>query len=501
VVWLSVFVAYVVLQGRYWWIPAYHDGLPHWNIARAMHRAPWFPFVSANDSGHPPLVSWILGMLWWLPFPRLMGFHLLSWAAAATLVSTTFEIGRRHFGLAVGVAAALLTGLHPVVVAQALQLNLDLFVAAFTSVALLGATRRSPSMMAVGCVGATFSKLNGIFVLLPISLWLLSEWVRQPKRTPGNLARALAPVLLATLLFAAYHAAKRLVTGHWFVTPESVEANLTFVSSAGEYLERFEHAGRQILSFNNPNRFVAYTLASSLPLLVARRGRGHESGSTRVVVGLLIAVVVTQLGLWSVRRYPSLVRYFIVVYPALFLLACAALASALGRFARSGLPAVLAPILLAFVAGWNPAYRRSLPPRLARSLSLPPTSVRTNHENSLDLVDQLDTFRQAVSRLNLLERTEAPGASAAVAWPYDAYLASPEHRITSAPVALSPWASVSNGEARPQFALLTSSRDSTRSPSTAVIPSGYRVESAYSRGRAWTLLLRREPSPVAPSGP
>jgi 4-amino-4-deoxy-L-arabinose transferase-like glycosyltransferase len=498
-VWLLVFVAYVVFQARYWWIPAYHDGIPHWDIARAMHQAPWYPFVNASDSGHPPLVSWLLGLLWWLPFPRLMAFHLLAWAAVATLVSSTFEIGRRHFGTGVGVGAALLTGLHPVVVAQALQLNLDLFAAAFTLVALVGATRRSPTMTTIGCVGATFSKLNGIFALLPISLWLLNEWARQPKRTSNSFARAQSPVLLTILLFAAYHGAKRGLTGHWFVTPDAVEANLTFVSSAGEYLGRFDHAWRQVFSFNNPNRFVAYALALSLAVLVLRGNRAHASTSTRAVVALLIALIVTQLALWSVRRYPSLVRYFIVLYPAFFLLTCAALATALGRFARAGLPAVLAPILLAFIAGWNPAYRRSLPPRLARSLSMPPTSVGTNHENSLDLIDQLDTFRQAVARLNLLVRTEAPDARTAVAWPYDHYLADPEHQITAHPLALSPWASVSGTQA--EFALLTSSGDSTRSPSRAVIPSGYQVESAFSRGRAWTVLLRRERGRAVRPGP
>lgn len=458
-----------------------------------MQLRPWYPFVDVLDAGHPPLVSWCLGLLFWLPVPRLMAFHLLSWAAAATLVSATFEIGRRHFGLGVGLSAALLTAVHPVVAAQALQLNLDLYVAAFTMLALLGAARGSPVLTGIGCVGATFSKLNGIFVLAPVTLWLVARWALEPKRAPRALFSALLPVGVTAALFAGYHAAKLRLTGHLFATAESADANLTFVASGGEYVERLKHAAHQVFGFNNPSLWALAVLVVAAALVGLRAIRSRSFGELWRGPGmgagaLLVLLFASQLGLWSLRRYPALVRYFMVVQPALYLVACAVLARALGRFTRIGLPLVAATLVLAFVAAWSPAYRRQLPARLAESLALPPAEIDTNHENSLDLVDQLETFRQAVARLDALAKAAPRAPTVAVAWPYDAYLADPEHGMTPRRY------EVRGLRPSPEadFALVTSSRDSTRSPFN-VAPRGYRTVEAFVRRRAWTVLLERDP--------
>jgi hypothetical protein len=286
-------------------------------------------------------------------------------------------------------------------------------------------------------------------------------------------------------------------TGHLFVTPESVGPNLTFVASTTEYASRMEHAWNQVFGFNNPNRFVAYVLLLAVLLAALRTPRSDSDREARVrpgsdVVVLLVGLFATQLGLWSLRRYPALMRYFIVVYPALYLVAFAVLARALERHARAGIAVVVAPLALAFVASWNPAYRRFFPAPLASALALPPNGVSTNHENSLDVIDQLETFRQAVAELDALASDAHDGATVAVAWPYDSYLSSPEHLMTSRLHVVMPWSTVSTATPRPRFALATSSRDSTRTPSTTSTPLGYRQQAVFARGRAWTLLLQRE---------
>src|SRR5688572_9414900 len=118
------FLVLLLAQQRFVWVPAYHDGVVHWDVAEKFHQNLGLPFVLDFDTGHPPLISYTLALLWRLPLGQVAAMHVLVWSAAALLVATVFVIGHRLVHWSVGLGAAVLTGLHPVVAAQALQLNL-----------------------------------------------------------------------------------------------------------------------------------------------------------------------------------------------------------------------------------------------------------------------------------------------------------------------------------------------------------------------------------------
>ena len=127
--WSVAFASLVLFERRAARFPAYHDGRIHFDVAGSLHEHLGFPFVAALDTGHPPLVSFLLALAWLVPAPRLLVMHVFIWAAAALFVAAVFEVGRRSFGACGG------RGL--------------LFHAAFAWVAILGVATGRPRVVSV----------------------------------------------------------------------------------------------------------------------------------------------------------------------------------------------------------------------------------------------------------------------------------------------------------------------------------------------------------------
>jgi hypothetical protein len=508
--WLVAFLSWVLVQHQYAWIPAYHDGVVHWDIAEKFHRDFGLPFVREFDTGHPPLVSFALALLWLFPVGKVLAMHVLTWSVAALLVAAVFVIGRRLGHWSVGLCAAALTALHPVVAAQALQLNLDLFVAAFAWFAVLGAVCARPGWVATGCTLASLAKLNGGFVVLPFALWLL---LRQREGWYRPIERALAslwPLIFPAVAFATYHLGKRLVTGRWLASQEFQDANLDLVSSLREYEWHLRHSVLQYLNYNNGNGAALLTAILAIAVLGALHGkralsaltlvREPKAGATRhqrafsgepTVYGgfvLMTLLAVTQILLWSLRHYPSLVRYFVTAYPTLYLIATLSASYCTRRYRTVAVIAVTAPIALGFFFRTHPnngeavaEWRLPVVSAVARGAIFPPRGVRTNHETNLELADQLAVTRQLAREL---PSTLSHESSLAVAWPFDAYFDNPAHGFVD-----TPW-NVVNPAAGAADAVLVFSTGEFSSPEAAARNwPDHRMESVQERGRVWAALL------------
>ena len=514
------FVGFAVAQHRHAWLPAYHDASLHWASARVFFTRPWFPFVTVGDTGHPPLVAWTLAALWHLPLPRLLSAHLLAWAAAALLVASVFDIGRRAFGVGAGVAAALLLAMHPVIQGQALQLNLDLFQVAFAWAAVAGAVAGRPAVIAVALTASCMTKLNGPFAVPPLALWAAVRLGREGGwRQPRRVLEAAWPVAIPAAVFVAYHAVKLRATGHFLVGPEFREENLGFVNGAGEYLVRLAHSLRQLSGFPNPNLWIVAVTGLLLVIVVVRlRDREYRRAARSLLaspppslalspsktpadaaaparvfrpltagetLALSWLVAALHVGFWTIRQYFGLVRHFMGAYPAfcLTVVAAALLVAPWRPRRRAALVAMTAtvvPLVLATFLAGHPRRGAALPPRLAELFVFPPDGILTNHENSMEIVDELEAARQAIR--GVADRFP-PGTTVDAPWPFETFFRDPDHGLVGAPYLPRP------GDAQVLF--IPGCAHPGREPSEVPPPPGYQLLEVARRGRAWDAVYAR----------
>lgn len=427
-------------------MPAYHDARLYWEQAFLFAERPWLPFVFEFDPGHPPLVSWMLGVLWAVGVPRHLAFHLLAWAFASLWVAATFEFGRRVFGMAVGLFGALLLALHPVVWAQAIQLNLDLPLSAFLAVALLGAAVGNARMLAIGAMGLVFAKLNGMFLLGPLILWVVWELLRREGwRDRRMLFSAAWPIAIPLVAFVLYHAMKVMLTGHLFDTGEFARGEQTkLISTPQEFLYRVFISTSLILNYNG-NMYVVAILALVISVCVlaaatpwgrsrlniaegAREGVPFWRPMTATeAIALLWALVIVHVVTQSIRLWMPLARYYMPLYPALFFTLLVLCGWLFPRGRALAMAAVCAPLLAIFVLKWHPKNIERVVPSLRDVLVLPPDSVGQNFETSLEFVDQFRSLRRA---MEVVDRMHPEGTYIRAPWPIDTLVIDPRHGIT-----------------------------------------------------------------------
>jgi hypothetical protein len=502
--WSFAFALLAISQGGYSSLPAYHDGILHFDVAWALRERLWFPFVDSVDTGHPPLVSWMLAWTWLLPVDRLVAMHFLVWVVAAGLVAAVFEVVRRTFGVAAGIFAAGLLFLHPVFAAQSLQLNLDLFHAAFAWLAILAAVVGRGRSVAALLTLAALSKLNGLFTVAGFGAWALVVLALSRDWRPRRVLSALLPLGVPVLVFAGYHAAKLALVGHVFATPEFVDDNLQFVASLGDHWARLRHARDQIAGFHNPNQWVLRASFVALALAAAATARsgtqalraaakegllpapGENADSfygplpPGAALGLVLVVSAVHVELWSTRSYLSLVRYFVLVYPALYM-TLAALVSALLPLGRRGLALLLLglPLSALFFVQARPALAARLFPEQSRALLFPPSRVQTNYENSLELVELMGVLRRTATHL---EHATPPSLRLQAPWPFSVYLSDPRHGVVRE-------ARRTSSDA-PEIIVEASSLHPRAEPHE-VAPPGFVLEHVERAGRVWIAVFRR----------
>jgi 4-amino-4-deoxy-L-arabinose transferase-like glycosyltransferase len=502
--WSVAFILLVISQRGYAGFPAYHDGLLHFDVAWIFREALWFPFVRAVDTGHPPLVSWMLAWTWLLPVDRLVAMHFLAWMAAAGFVAAVFEVSRRTFGLPAAIFVAGLLFLHPVFAAQALQLNLDLFHAAFAWLAILAAVVGRVRLLAALLSLTALCKLNGLFTVAGFAVWALSVPALSRDWRARRVLSAFAPLAVPALVFAGYHALKLALVGHAFATPEFVDDNLRFVASPREHWGRLLHARDQIVGFQNPNlwvlriSFVAIAAAAAavavsgvravraaagdwlLPPSAEKGDAFYRPMSSGTALGLVLAVAAVHVELWSTRSYLSLVRYFVLVYPALYLTLAAVVSLLPPRRRGLALLTIGLPLSALFFVQSKPTLAARWFPGHTRALLFPPSRVQTNYENSLEIVDLFQVLRRTAAHL---EHTAPPALRLQAPWPFSVYLSDPRHGLVRE-------ARASSSDA-PEIIIETSSRHPRKEPSELAPPPGFALDHVERAGRVWMAVFRR----------
>jgi hypothetical protein len=324
---------------------------------------------------------------------------------------------------------------------------------------------------------------------------------------------AFAPLAVPVGVFAAYHAVKLAVVGHVFATAEFQDDNLTFVDDPAQYVARLSHAADQIFGFHNPNEWAVKLLrgvsVAALAVLVARKVQrslvpaaplsgaipfapplGEDAFyrplSPSSTLTLVLVVALTHVGLWSLRSYPSLVRYFLLVYPALYLALAAAIMVVASRLAPLLLAVLGLPLAVLFAVQARPTEAARWFPEHTRALLFPPTYVPTNYENSLELVDVMTALRRTA---NHVEGMRPVVARLGAKWPFEAYLTDPRHGIVRAARVYAP------GD--PEVVVFTSVDERGRPADDVDLPAGFRLDRVERIGRVWTALAIRESVPAS----
>jgi 4-amino-4-deoxy-L-arabinose transferase-like glycosyltransferase len=172
-------------------------------FARTLVASGTFGFVPGVPSGYTqPLYAFFLAALYW-PF----GHSWLAVGLTQTLVAVAtallvLELGRRLHSTSVGVAAALLTTLHPYVVWHDVHVNREILdgflLAALTLLALLAFERRSVGLAAAtGAVAGLAVLGNARLALLPVAIAVYVAW---PNRPVGRALLACGATVVAAVL-------------------------------------------------------------------------------------------------------------------------------------------------------------------------------------------------------------------------------------------------------------------------------------------------------------
>jgi len=458
---LMVLLLFLIAFHEYFWLPAYHDAALHWQSAFAFFERPWFPFVVVKDTGHPPLVAWTLAALWHLPVSKVVAMHVLSCLAVALLLSSVFDIGRASLGFAEGLCMAAIVGLHPVVLGQSLQLNLDLFQIAFAWAAVAALVAGKPVQVAVALSASVMTKLNGLFAVPPVALFLLVQLQREGSlKDVRRVAQAMWPVAIPIAVFVAYHAIKYVATGRFLVGPEFRDENLGHISSLSQYAERLGHSLGQTFGNSNPNMLIliaSFVLALFLLYKVRDRSfrveflkRMRQASThpgdpvarsffrplllweTALLSALLAAC---HLGFWTLRQYFALVRHMMGVYPALALFLVLLAVVAFPKRRRTVLLLVVLPVLAVCYLTGHPGHSRFLPKSIAAQFHFPPSGVSTNHENNLEIIDELTQASRAIEDI---EKRHGAEISIDTPWPFDLFFTDPSFGMVKNPFRIRP---------------------------------------------------------------
>lgn len=516
IAWVIAFALFTLAGWRYRWVPAYHDAILNWDAASVMATRPWFPFVKSYDTGHPPLMAWLLSLLWQLPVSRFVSMHLLGWATAALLVASVFSFARRCFGMAVGLGAALLICVHPGVVGQSLQLNLDLPMAACGMAAMAAAAAGNPVAMAVAMSALCLTKLNGMFGLGPFMLYAFFGCLRNERwKSPRTVANAFWPMTVALGVFVVYHGAKAKAVGHVFDSGEFAGGQqVAFCKSLEEYGRMLYHSFYMAFRDNNGDLEVLAVMALAALIVAAtcywRRdvrteavrwleptapevpGRFWSPLPPAHVLLLLWLMAVVQIGLQSSRNFFTLVRYFIIVYPTIHLTALALVSLAAGRSRGVAVGLATAPLAILLMLKWHPDRVDRMPSPLANAIRYPRRDVPANGENSILFIDFLRQLQRAAKSL---AKRYPEGCLVDAPWPATVYFSDPSHGITK--VKFEPaWR---NPDQPAAARVDTWINGDGRKPET-LNPPGYYLARTYRKGGVWVVIYLPEGVSLVPPG-
>jgi hypothetical protein len=347
----TVFLAAQIqfLDDPYHWDALYYVAAS----ARALYLSPGEIIPNGPwDNGHPPLIFWLLAIVWWAAAPEVWISHLtiLFFALAALLL--LFALARRLFGARAAFFAVLFLLVNPIFFYHSGTVTVDIPLTAFTLLALLCAVRqRWAAAVAAGCAMVLTRESSALFLpVLAGAAWLLPG----RRRRPGPLGPLLL-VAIPGLTLAAWFAYHYEVTGWLFYSDRSREVKLP----VSELLAQmpYEIYARTLRPFIRGHGQWAATLVAGAALLwnLIRRRRDPQTRQAWLVAGTGVAMVL-PIGVATAVMSIFLPRYLLPILPILCVLAGWAVART-GRLAPLAALAVILPLLLAhegtFRHGWE----------------------------------------------------------------------------------------------------------------------------------------------------
>lgn len=156
----------------------YDEGISAHQLTRTF---PEILSASALDT-HPPLYYWTL-KAWGEVFgPSALSLRSLSATWGVVMVVLTFLIGRRLFGTAVGVVAAVLLAAAPLAVYYSQEVRMYAQVTALGLLAVYAYTRRLDWLYALAGIVTLYSQYLGIAFLAALNLHALIVWRTRTRR-------------------------------------------------------------------------------------------------------------------------------------------------------------------------------------------------------------------------------------------------------------------------------------------------------------------------------
>ncbi len=282
---------------------------------------PWVIGIS-HDFARPPLLMTFLGLSWKVFGQTPLASHLVMWPFLPILLYSTYLIAKK-ISLPLPIVPAVIVGSMPFVLAEYLNIQLDLPMAAFSTAAIAAAVYSQSLAMSILLSIAVLTKETGLLVI-PGLLIFFAVQVKQESLMPWLdllkskvfLTKAIylcIPVLVFTL-HLIYH---QWVLGWFLVSPDRPmrsSLNLGFLS------ESIQFVLHQIMFSQGRGLISCLGLGSFIWGLFSFRIRRHLTHSIYI---LSIAIVITGVlffatfGEFALRYGVYLMPFYIIMllYP------------------------------------------------------------------------------------------------------------------------------------------------------------------------------------------
>ncbi|MET0792308.1 MAG: glycosyltransferase family 39 protein [Polyangiaceae bacterium] len=186
-----------------------------------------------------PLYPAIIALVFLLGGPQTVLVRVVQCIAAALTVTLTYDIGERIFSKRVGLLAALMCALHPMVMRYVPDLQVECFLTMFMTLMVWSGVRffAAPSPLwgaSVGAAGALGALVKGVLIVCPpifAAFWLVRQLRR---REPLRLGSVAAIALAMCVVILPWTARNYRVTGGHFMLISS--------NAGGEFLRGYVFA-------------------------------------------------------------------------------------------------------------------------------------------------------------------------------------------------------------------------------------------------------------------
>lgn len=345
-------VHYPLLRLPYYWdeagyyIPAALDFF-HLGLLVPVHTLP---------TGHTPLVSVYLALLWWLlGYSTLVSRLAMVAFAAATLVAL-YLLGRTTASRETALWACILLALSPLFFAQSSLVFLDLPAAFATTMAIWALLRRRMDWFAVAASISVLTKETAV-VIVPVALAF--GWRTRKHLRKVDWLWLAAPAFPLAVWAVYYHH----ITGFWTGNPQYLQYNLYSTLTPGRIAISLVRRFYEVIigGFNWLLVVVALLGYRQIRKARAHPDRGSLASNEATAKNirhdfffLATSLVIVYIAMLSAIGGAVLPRYLLPIFPC-FYLALTMLAGGLPRrVKRSALVLVAA----CFVASWfiNPPY-------------------------------------------------------------------------------------------------------------------------------------------------